>query len=271
MIDPLFADLLPPLGQRGREWIPVTAGESRAAVFRLDDGSVFAKCVAEDGIDELRGERDRVQWLADTPVPGPSIVEWSSSRRGACLVTTAVPGLPADELSSSALLRAWPSIVRMLRRMHELPTAECPFERRVSSMFRIAEDVVRRDAVNPDFLSADQRGVPSTTLLEQLRVELDERRAQEADDLVVCHGDACLPNFLIDTDTLSCTGLIDLGRLGIADRHADLALLQANARETWVGDHEARADRVLGTTYGADRIDSERSRFYLHLDPLTWA
>lgn len=88
---------------------------------------------------------------------------------------------------------------------------------------------------------------------------------------MVCHGDACLPNFMVDPDTLTCTGLIDLGRLGTADRHAGLSLLQANAREAWEGDDEPRASRLLADLYGPDHIDPARMRFYLHLDPLTWS
>lgn len=266
-----LADLLPPGPGAGGGWGPVAAGESRAAVFRRDDGGVFAKCVAPDDVDDLRGERDRIRWLTGTGVPGPSVADWTTTERGACLVLTAVPGVPASELPSSLLLRAWPSMVRVLRRVHDLPVADCPFDRTLSSMFRIAQDVVRRGAVNPDFLAEDQQGVPDATLLADLRAELDVRLAQEPADLVVCHGDACLPNVMVDPDTLSCTGLVDLGRLGVADRHADLALLRANARETWEGDDEVRAERLLAREYGTDRLDAERLRFYLHLDPLTWS
>ncbi len=44
-----------------------------------------------------------------------------------------------------------------------------------------------------------------------------------ADRLVVCHGDACAPNTLIDDDG-RCSGHVDLGDLGVADRWADLAV-----------------------------------------------
>jgi streptomycin 3"-kinase len=74
---------------------------------------------------------------------------------------------------------------------------------------------------------------------------------------------------MVDPDTLECTGLIDLGRLGTADRHADLSLLQANARETWQCDDEDRANRLLPALYGP--TDPARMSFYLHLDPLTWS
>lgn len=247
-------------------------GESDAQVFRRVDGALVAKRVAPSGVDDLHEERRRIEWLAGTGIPGPSVVDWSTTAEGGAeLVMTAVPGVAASELDSGALLRAWPSLVGMLRRLHELPVACCPFERTLATMFRLAEDVVRRDAVVPEFLAEDQQGRPHAELLADLRTQLDERLTQEPHDLVVCHGDACLPNFMVDPETLTCTGLIDLGRLGTADRHADLSLLRANSRETWEPGDEARADRLLADVYGPDHIDPTRMRFYLHLDPLTWS
>lgn len=43
------------------------------------------------------------------------------------------------------------------------------------------------------------------------------------DRLVVCHGDACAPNTLLD-DAGRVAGYVDLGSLGVADRWADLAV-----------------------------------------------
>ena len=88
--------------------------------------------------------------------------------------------------------------------------------------------------------------------------------------MVVCHGDLCLPNIVLDPRTLDVSGFIDLGRLGLADRYADLSLLLANARETWTDEKEARAaDTAFAERYGIT-LDHDRLRFYLHLDPLTW-
>lgn len=254
------------------EWNPVPTGESRAQVLRSDDGALVAKVVARPDVGDLREERRRIEWLAGTGIPGPSVAEWSETPEGgARLVMTAVPGVPASELDSATLLRAWPGLVGVLRRLHELPAADCPFERTLATMFRIAEDVVRRDAVVPEFLAEDQQGRPHPKLLAELHAQLTERLEQERADLVVCHGDACLPNFMVDPDTLTCTGLIDLGRLGTADRHADLALLRANATETWTGEDGPDAERLLTELYGPNRIDPARLRFYHHLDPLTWS
>lgn len=85
---------------------------------------------------------------------------------------------------------------------------------------------------------------------------------------MVCHGDLCLPNILVDPDRHTVEGFIDLGRLGLADRHADLALLLANTADTVPGFAE-EATAGLAAGYPA-QVDPERLRFYLALDPLTW-
>jgi streptomycin 3"-kinase len=137
-------------------------------------------------------------------------------------------------------------------------------------MFATARDVVARDAVNPEFLPEDQQHTPAEELLARLAPQLDHRLAQEASQTVVCHGDLCLPNIIIDPETMNVAGFIDLGRLGRADPYADIALLLANARETWIDERQAnRADETFADRYGIV-LDRDRERFYLHLDPLTW-
>ncbi|WP_047466020.1 APH(3'') family aminoglycoside O-phosphotransferase [Streptomyces sp. M10] len=264
----LPSPLLP--GAKGGGWSPVTAGESGADVFRSADGARYAKCVGPEGAAELAEERDRAAWLRGQGVPGPRVLDWRAWEAGACLVTGAVPGVPADQVPAEELAAAWGRIADAVRRLHEVPVSACPFGRRLDAMVAVAREVVARDAVNPEFLSDEQRGTPGPELLDRLTGQLGPRREQEAADLVVCHGDLCLPNIVLDPKTLDVSGFIDLGRLGVADRHADLALLLANARETWPDEERARgADAAFAERYGL-APDPDRLRFYLRLDPLTW-
>ncbi|MEU0509575.1 MULTISPECIES: APH(3'') family aminoglycoside O-phosphotransferase [unclassified Amycolatopsis] len=251
-------------------WRPVTSGESGAAVFRSADGDRYAKHVPPADAPGLRHERDRSAWLAGQGVPGPRVLDWHSGETGACLVTSAVPGVPADRLSADDLGRAWPHIADAVRRLHDLPADDCPFSRDLDTMVAVARDVVARGAVNPEFLPVEQQNTPPPELLARLVPQVERRRAEEATDTVVCHGDLCLPNIVVDPGTHEVTGFVDLGRLGRADRHADLALLLANARETWPDEERARAaDAEFAERYGT-APDAGRLRFYLHLDPLTW-
>lgn len=258
----------PPDGVR---WVPVNHGESGDAVYRRSDGGAFAKVARGTAVAELRAEHLRTQWLAGQGIGSPDVLGWSDTEDHACLVLSALEGVPASELSATELLQVWPSMVARLKALHALPVAACPFERGLSSLWSCAEDVVARDAVNIEFLDDDQRNTPPALLLDALRTELPLRLAQEADDQVVCHGDACLPNFLIDPQTLRCVGLVDLGRLGRADRYVDLSLMLANARESWASHEQAQeARRLTFELLDLPIANDSRLSFYLRLDPLTW-
>lgn len=253
-----------------RGWEPVTSGESGARVYRSADGSRYAKCVGAEQRDLLEQERDRVAWLSTTGVPGPAVLDWTACAEGACLVTSAVRGVPADRVPAGALWRAWPSIAEAVRGLHDLPVGDCPFTRDLGQVFAIAEDVVARGAVNPEFLPVEQQRTPPAELLARLARQVDRHLDLEPADTVVCHGDLCLPNVILDPDGLDFAGFVDLGRLGRADRYADIALLLANARETWAGENQAvLADDAFARHYGV-ALDADRRQFYLHLDPLTW-
>ncbi|MEU5978379.1 APH(3'') family aminoglycoside O-phosphotransferase [Streptomyces sp. NPDC047315] len=268
MID--SAELVEELLEPGEGWEPVTGGESGAVVLRSLDGARYAKCVPASDATVLEAERDRVAWLSEQGVPGPRVLDWRTGGTAAALVTSAVQGVPADRVPAEDLWSAWRSIAESVRQLHDLPVAHCPFARDLTGMFATARDVVARGAVNPDFLPQEQRDTPGTDLLDRLAPQLERRLAQEAVDAVVCHGDLCLPNIVLDPETLRVSGFIDLGRLGRADPYADISLLLANSRETWPNERRAQAaDEAFAEQYGI-ALDPERQRFYLHLDPLTW-
>ncbi len=240
-------------------------------MFRRSDGQVFAKCATRSAVAALDGERQRILWLSGTDVRAPEVLDWIRTPDAGCLLTAAVSGVPAADLPADRLLEAWPALVAALRDLHDLPVDSCPFDRRLRGMLDRATDVVGRAAVHVGFLPVEDQRTDPAVLLDRLHRQADGRLRQEEQDLVVVHGDACLPNFMVDPETLTCTGMLDLGRLGIADRYADLALLLENSRSVWSGSARAQgALRVLAETYGLPDLDPDRLRFYRDLDPLTW-
>ncbi|MGV0811451.1 APH(3'') family aminoglycoside O-phosphotransferase [Mycolicibacterium boenickei] len=251
------------------DWHPITHGESGAGVFRSSDGSRYAKRVGPAAVADLATERDRVSWAHDHGLPVPAVIDWGVTEDGgAFLITSAVGGVAADQLTESGLRAAWPSVVAAVRALHGLEVDDCPYRRDLDDMLSRARAVVAAGAVNPEFLRDEDRDVPAAALLARVEGEADVRRRQESADRVVCHGDLCLPNLLIDHERHTVEGFIDLGRLGVADRHADLALLLANTADTVPGfADDAKAGLVAG--YPA-AVDDGRLRFYLELDPLTW-
>jgi len=263
----VLAELLPP---GPGEWEHVAGGESGASVLYDRGRQRYAKVVSSERIPELAAERARNVWLNRTAIPSAPLLDWRETGAGACLITQAVLGVPASALDASALRRAWPSIVLTVRALHDLATDRCPFDRTLSQMLPLARASVAEDRVVVGFLPEALQCTPPTQILEQIEAELAVRLAQERTELVVCHGDLCLPNILVDPGTDQVTALIDLGRVGTADPYGDIALLLATACQTWSDEAMARrADQQFAEIYGTE-LDPERQDFYLRLDPLTW-
>jgi streptomycin 3"-kinase len=263
----ILAEFLPP---DSGEWEPVAGGESDASVVYDRGHQRYAKIVSSERVAELAAERVRSVWINQTAIPSPPVLDWRETDAGACLVTQAVLGVPANELDAPALRRAWPSVVVTVRALHDLATDRCPFDRTLSQMMPLAHASVAEGRVVVEFLPIALQRTPPTQILEQIEAELPFRLAQERTQLVVCHGDLCLPNILVDHATGQVKALIDLGRLGKADPYGDIALLLATARETWSDEAMARrADQEFAELYGTE-LDPKRQDFYLRLDPLTW-
>jgi kanamycin kinase len=97
---------------------------------------------------------------------------------------------------------------------------------------------------------------------EAALVRLEELRPT-APELVVCHGDYCLPNVLIDGwPPGRVTGFVDLGKLGVADRWWDLAVatwsVTWNLRPGW--------EDLFLEAYGVARDDRKQAFFRLLYD-----
>lgn len=268
LVNALFSTEL--LAGDDADWLPITTGESGAIVLHDVKGCRYAKLVAPAQSANLAGERDRIIWLDDAGIPVGAVLDWRNNDYGACLVTRAVAGVPADQLDAGALWRTWPSITDLVRELHSIDARSCPFDRSLAIMVPIARTTVAENRVQTQFMPNEQQQVPPAQVLQHLEEQLPRRIQQENERSVLCHGDLCLPNIIVDSDTHRVSGLIDLGRLGRADPYADIALLLTNARETWPDEYIARlADRAFTAQYGTE-LDSERLRFYLLLDPLTW-
>lgn len=242
---------------RGSGWQRQVDGESDTIVYRRKD--VYAKVCDDRGRSELAAERDRINWLTETSIPGARVLDWLEGEDGAILFTSAVPGLPGSKIPASPKLMA--SVAAALRHIHDLAVEECPFIRRLEDVMRQAESVVEREAVNRDFLSEDLRNLPLPELMSRLHDSVPLER-----DLVVCHGDATLANLIFDPHTFAFRGAIDLGRLGVADRYSDLALMTAQVvQHGWTSEPSAFLH-----LYGLDRADEEKLAFYLLLDGMSW-
>ncbi|MFF1946318.1 APH(3') family aminoglycoside O-phosphotransferase [Rhodococcus qingshengii] len=251
-------------------WVSVSDGESGASVHGLTvDGSALpefyvkvAPITSANPALDLVAEADRLEWLAGVDIPVARLVDRGSCDGTTWFVTEAVRGIPAS--------RRWPepqrdavtdALADLALSLHDLPVKDCPFDRRLAVTVAEAENAVREDLVDLDELEDDYAGWSG----EQLLAELCRTRPA-TEDVVVCHGDLCPDNVLLDPLTCEVTGLIDVGRLGRADRHIDLALAVRQLRiedDPWFGPRYV--NRFI-ERYGSDRIEPEKIAFYTLLD-----
>lgn len=249
------------------EWSPVSTGCSGALVYRLGGPSDLYVKVARvtahlDTGYHLAAESDRLGWLAKAGIPAPEVVEYDSSDDCAWLVTTAVPGRSAAEhWPADQRTNVIDALADFTLTLHGLPIDDCPYDRSLVVTVPAAEHAARQHLVDLERLDPAYEGWTPQQLLEDAYATVPT-----FEDLVVCHGDLCLPNVLLDPDTLAVTGLIDVGRLGCADRYADLALATRSISSTQNPQYGVlHADRYL-TRYGVDQVDTDRVTFYRLLD-----
>lgn len=89
-------------------------------------------------------------------------------------------------------------------------------------------------------------------------------------DLVLCHGDVCMPNFMIKDKEV--TGWIDVVGCGVNDRYLDIAIALRTLRfnfEFFNIEFKEEYIQLFLKTYGIHKLDMDKVKFYIFLDELT--
>ncbi|MGI8747788.1 MAG: APH(3') family aminoglycoside O-phosphotransferase [Deinococcus sp.] len=250
-LPPALERLLPPA-----RWESVSHGESGAVVW-LSAGYAL-KVAARTPLERpLQAERDRLLWLVGR-VPVPSVLGHEITPDAEFLLTTRLPGLPMhhpDILRHPG--RVVSLLARALRELHALPAQDCPFDASLRLRLRQGRERVEAGVVDEADFDAERRGWSGARVLEELR-----RTRPAGEKLVVTHGDPCLPNLLVSGEHVE--GFIDVGRAGLADRHADLAL----AHRSPTRNLGAEAAGHFLEVYGLALVDEEKLAYYRLLDEL---
>lgn len=183
---------------RGAGVVPVWRNGVGGVTFRTDDGR-YIKHGPRHEETSMAAEGVRLRW-AGRWTAVPEVLEEGADADEEWLVTRALPGLSAvDPRWTAEPATAVAAVGAGLRALHDhLPAADCPFDWGVPARLG----------------NAAARGI---------RVPAALREQPPVDRLVVCHGDACCPNTLLDDDGAPLAH-VDLGALGVADRWADIAV-----------------------------------------------
>lgn len=253
------------LGERlsGAAWEQVWVKQDTEVWRVTTDTVAYLKIGAAGGRDGLAAERERLAWLSGRQST-PAVLAHHVRGDTAWLLSAEVPGVPAhDPGFRMGSVKPWlEALGRGLRRLHdELPVDSCPFDARLDVLLAAAERRVAAGGVDPATLGSTYRRHTAEQLLDHL---LAMRPAEPDEDLVVAHGDPCLPNLLLRPTGDEVSGVVDVGRLGVSDRYRDVAII-VRSLNLAAGPEVAY---VLLDAYGIAHPDLLRLEFYVLLDEM---
>jgi aminoglycoside 3'-phosphotransferase II len=233
----------------------ISVGRSSDRVFQLNGNVAYIKVSAVGRLDSLTQEKRRLDWLATVGIAIPIVLGWHVYNDRAWLEMSAIQGTNAFESDLNPIAKV-ELIAQALRDLHETKVNTCPFNELVENKLKRAAQNVERGLVDEQDFDADHLGISATLLLQRayaMHQDLDE-------DIVVTHGDACMPNIILNADVFS--GFVDCGKLGLADRYQDLALaarsIKWNLGEEFV--------QKFFDAYGLPEPDQKKLYFYRLLD-----
>ncbi|WP_329347924.1 aminoglycoside 3'-phosphotransferase [Streptomyces sp. NBC_01261] len=238
----------------GRPVRAVSRNEVGGLTFQvgLGDARQFVKWTAAGSGIDLSAEVVRLRWAVAFAVV-PRVLDEGADETGSWIVTAGLPGRTAvDDHWKRDPGTAVRAIGTGLRALHEqLSVGDCPFDWSAGQRLEAVRSRAAAGLIDPADRPEDFQHLG--TVARALRVLTD---IPPVDELVVCHGDACAPNTLIGDDG-RCSGHVDLGALGVADRWADLAIATWSTR--W--NYGPGWEEPLLDAYGVEP-DPERIRYY---------
>lgn len=236
---------------------------AEVSTWRLEhaDGRVcFVKVSKAGQWVSRQDECERLRW-SKPYLPVPEVLDCGSDSETEWLVSVELPGIDATRhplrSDPAQLVRA---LAIGLARFHEsAPVGECPFDFQLDTALARVRRRVEEGRIDA---AEDFNDDHAHLTLEEALTFLEQKRPTD-EDLVVCHGDYCPPNVLLDRDGL-ITGYLDVGELGVADRWWDVAVGAWAATWNYGPGHED----LFYAAYGIQR-DDERIAFYRLLYDLT--
>lgn len=243
--------------------LPQRIGMSGAQVWSCDD--LVLKIEAPDR--ESENNLTMLRWLqGKVPVPEVEAAEIFHGKR--YLLMKRLPG----EMACGEIYLENPELLvkllaQGLRMLWSVDPMECPCDQRPQKKLENARYQVEQGLYDLSNVDPGTFGPGGFQSPEDLLQWLEENIPPT--DPVLSHGDYCLPNVFFQADRVS--GFLDLGRSGIADRYADIALCWRSLRDNFNGSYgycdPSFDPDSLFRELGIDP-DWEKIRYYLLMDEL---
>lgn len=217
---------------------------------------------------EARTEYAMMTWLSDK-LPVPKCLYHTVAEGTDYLLMSKVEGAMACEdanMRDPKMLVS--SLAGILRELWRIDVSDCPVCWDGDRKLSLARTAVEHGTVDLDNVEPDTFGPGGFDNPRQLLTWLYDHKPEP--EPVLSHGDFCLPNIFLENGRLS--GLIDLGRSGVADRWVDIAICYRSLRDNYSGAYGGRVypdfdPNSLFTALGIEP-NWEKIRYFLLLDEL---
>lgn len=253
---PDLPESLSPL--RDLDWTEITLGKSASDVWRIalgDGNAVFLKSEAVHPLAELPGEIERLNWLTRMGFKSPRVIDTEQSADRIWLLMSAVPG---EDLTHYAdrpadVVRAY---AQGLKRLHALDPVQCPFDHNLDVRLDDAKRRLDAGLVDESDFDTEHMGWTGGQVFDWLLAN-----RPDVGEVIVTHGDASAPNILAQDGRFS--GMVDCGRLGVADVWQDLTIACRSIAYNFGEEHVAAFIKAYGVEW-----DEAKYRFYNALDEM---
>lgn len=251
----------------GENYQTDTIGMSEASILMYENKILKV----QENNEEAENEYRMLQYLRDR-LPVPEIYAHEISDGKSYILMSKCAGEMAcfhEYMKDPAVLCKL--LANGLKRLWSIDISDCPSDQSLSHKLAQARYNVENDLVDLDNVEPDTFGENGFQNPAELLQWLYENQPEE--ELVLSHGDYCLPNIFGIHDEV--TGYIDLGKTGISDRWCDIAICHRSLSHNYSGkynNHEKIAHldydesllfRELGITPNWEKI-----RYYILLDEL---
>lgn len=185
--------------------------------------------------EQARNEINAMQWLAGK-LSVPHVIVHESKDGNSCLLMTKVKGkMACDNAFMKNPKKLTKLLAKALKKLWAIDISACPLDWTLNKKLQAAEFAVESNSVNIEDAEPETFGENGFKNPEELLKWLTEHYTEQ--ELVLSHGDFCLPNiFIADDETIS---YIDLGKTGVADKWCDIALCYRSLKHNYAGKYTA--------------------------------
>ena len=218
--------------------------------------------------EEAKNEVEAMQWLTGR-LAVPKVIAHECKDGKSYLLMSRVSGrMACDKCYMRNPEELTELLAQALQELWRVDISTCPLDWRLDRKLEAARFYVENNFVDTDNVEPETFGPDGFKNPEDLLQWLIKHRP--AEELVLSHGDFCLPNIYIEDD--GKFNFIDLGRTGIADKWQDIALCYRSLKHNFAGKYDGEEypefdPQMLFEELGLEP-DWDKIKYYILMDEL---